>query len=101
MENKIALAETLRSEIFQLRNRIESDEDSLARELEFPKLLIEIEKTLAPEMLNKEKLEGYAYAIFRLVTESYSFEKSILGQELLEARTKIRNFAHELPSVKK
>lgn len=97
MEEIRALVEPLRQEIHQLREMIESGKDSLPIELGFPKLLVEIENTLASEKLDQEKLERCDYGIFRLVTESYSFEQSALGQELLSLGKKIRNLARDLP----
>lgn len=96
MENNNILVEPLRQEIFRVRKKIESGREPLATELGFPKLLIEIEKILASKTFDKQGLEKCAFGIFRLVTESYAFEQSELGQELLDIRTKLRNFANNL-----
>ena len=45
---------------------------------------------------DKGRLEKGAIGIFRMVTESYIFEKSALGQELLSLRAKVREFASTL-----
>jgi hypothetical protein len=83
----------LRQDVQQLREKIELGDDSLAVELGFPKLLLEIENLLASENPNNEKLNQNAYGIFRLVTESYAFEQSSLGKQLLEIGTKIRDLS--------
>jgi len=41
----------------------------------------------------KERRENDAFGIFRLVTESYFFGKSALGQKLLSLRVEIKEFA--------
>ena len=92
MKNKMDVVKSLRQEIQQLREKIESGEDSLAVELGFPKLLVEIEEVLAAAYLDKANLEQLANGIFRLVTESFEFEESDLGKQLLDVRTKIRDF---------
>ena len=97
MENKRTSVEELRQEIQQLRGKIESGYNPLAIELGFPKLLLTIEQALVSEKIDKERLERYDFGIFRLVTESYSFEQSPLGKELLNLGTKITNVAHDLP----
>ena len=84
----------LRREIQQLREKIESGNDPLPIDLGFPKLLVEIEGSLVSENIDIEKLKQYAYGIFRLVTESFEFEQSELGKELLEIRQKIKNLSH-------
>ena len=99
MENKRTSAEELKQEVSQLREKIESGQDHLAIELGFPKFLMTIEKTLLAEKLDRETLERCDFGIFRLVTESYSFEQSALGKELLDLGTKIRNLARDLPSA--
>lgn len=96
MENKRDSAESLRQEIRQLREKIVSGYDPLAIELGFPEYLPIIEQALASEKLNKEKLERCAFGIFRLVTDSYSFEQSALGKELLNVEKKIRDLARDL-----
>ncbi len=96
MENNNILVEPLTQEVFRVRKKIELGREPLAIELGFPKLLIEIEKILASKTLDKQRLEKCAFGIFRLVTESYVFEQSELGQELLNLRTKIRDFTHNL-----
>ena len=50
------VVKSLRQEIQQLREKIESGEDSLAVELGFPKLLVEIEEVLAAAYLEKGKI---------------------------------------------
>lgn len=93
MDNKNLLMEKLRSELLQLRRKIEVSDDRLPIELGLPAILLDIENQLNNQMPNKKILEKGAYGIFRLVTESYEFEKSHLGQELLDFREKIKKFA--------
>jgi hypothetical protein len=97
MENQRLVADILRQEIHQIRERIESGNDTLPNELGFPRYLEKIEQFLSSGNLDKETLERYDFGIFRLVTESYTFEQSALGKELLSLGTKIGNLAHELP----
>jgi hypothetical protein len=96
MNNRNKLMEELKSESLQLRKKIESSNDQLPIELGLPKLLIDIEFEINSPTPNKKKLEKGVYGIFRLVTESYEFEKSSLGQELLNLRVKIKEFASTL-----
>jgi hypothetical protein len=93
MNNKIDTIDYLRREIQQLRERIESGNDTFPIEMGFPKLLIEIGEMLVSENLDVEKLKRHAYGIFRLVTESYEFEQSDLGKQLLDIRLKIKKFS--------
>jgi len=93
MKNQMDVVKSLRQEIQQLSEKIESGDDSLAVELGFPKLLVEIEEVLASANLDEVNLEQLANGIFRLVTESFEFEESDLGKQLLEVRTKIRNLS--------
>ena len=92
MDNRTNSAESLRQQIQELIKKIESGNDSLPIELGFPKLLTEIDDILGAEILDVKKLERDAFGIFRLVTESYEFEQSDLGKQLLETRTKITDF---------
>ena len=90
MNNK-SNSESLRHEIRELKEKIESGDDSLPIDLGFPTLLVELDEILASENFDVEKLERHAFGIFRLVTESYDFEQSSLGKQLLEIRAKIRS----------
>lgn len=96
MSEKKILAELLKYELMQLRKSTETSNDPLPIQLGFPKLLLDMEVELGNNNPNKEKLEKGCYGIFRLVTESYEFEKSDLGQELLLLRLKIKEFASTL-----
>lgn len=100
MENKSFLRDKLKSEVIEVRRKIESSSDNLPIELGFPKILSEVEDELNNNAIDKNQLEKTAYGIFRLVSESYEFEKSPLGQELLNLRSKIRDFISTLPLSK-
>jgi len=91
MDNKSNSVESLRHEIRELKEKIESGDDPLPEDLGLPKLLVELDEILASEKLVVEKLEQHAFGIFRLVTESYEFEQSGVGKQLLEIRTRIRS----------
>ena len=93
MNNKRDSAESLRQEIKSLKEMIELGDDILPIEWGFPKLLKELDDSLADEKLDVDKLEQHAFGIFRLVTESYEFEQSSLGKQLMEIRTKIKNLS--------
>ncbi len=95
MENKKTSAESLRQEIHRIRVKIEKNKDTLAIELGFPGYLKKIEQFLSSGNLDSETLKRYDYGIFRLVTESYAFEQSALGRELLNLGTKIKNLAND------
>jgi hypothetical protein len=96
MDNKNLLNESLRSEILQLVKKMESSNDRLPIELGLPKILVKIESEISTHTPNKKNIEKEAYGIFRLVTESYELEKSNLGQELLNLRTRIKEFVSTL-----
>jgi len=96
MNNLTAITEIL-EELHQILEKIESEKDPLPIELGFPPYLEKIEQYLASGNLDKDKLERYDFGIFRLVTESYTFEQSALGKELLSLGTRIRNLIRELP----
>ena len=96
MDNLNSETEKLRDELLRVRNNIESSNDQLPIELGLPKILIEIENEINNPAPNKKNLEQGAFGIFRLVTESYEFEKSDLGQELLSLRGKIKEFISTL-----
>ena len=81
----------LQEEIDRLRNKIETGSDSLPLELGIPKILTELANSLSLDIIDMDKLDNDAYGIFRLVTESYDFEQSNIGKELLAIRKKIRN----------
>ena len=98
MDNLKSVMEKLRAELLRLRNKIELSNDQLPIELGLPEILIEIEHELNNPAPSKKKLEEGSYGIFRLVTESYEFEKSDLGQELLSLRGKIKEFTSTLDS---
>lgn len=89
--NRSDSVENLQHEIRELKEKIESSDDSLPIKLGFPRLLVELDEILDSENLDVEKLDRNAFGIFRLVTESYEFEQSSLGKQLLEIRKKIRN----------
>ena len=93
MSNQSNSVENLRYEIRELKEKIESSDDPLPIDLGFPKLLVELDETLDSEKLDVERLDQHAFGIFRLVTESYEFEQSDLGKQLLEIRKKIRNLS--------
>ena len=90
------LIEKLKSDLMQIRRKIEAGDDNLPIELGLPKVLFDIENELDNDTPDKGRLEKGAIGIFRLVTESYIFEKSALGQELLSLRAKVREFASTL-----
>jgi hypothetical protein len=96
MDNRNFLIENLKSELLQMINKIETSNDYLPIELGLPKLLLTIANELGSHTPNKKKIEQEGYGIFRLVTESYEFEKSELGQELLNLRMKIKEVASTL-----
>ena len=96
MTDKKDTAESLKEEIQRLRKEIESGSDHLPVQMGFPKLLVEIEEILDSKNMNLQKLEQLAFGIFRLVTESYEFEQSSLGKQLLDLRGKIRSISQIL-----
>jgi len=100
MENKNVLQGKLKIELMQARMKIESGDDNLPIALGLPGVLYELEKELDKNSPDREMLEKGTYGIFRLITESYSFEKSVLGQELLSLRLKIKDFASTLTMSK-
>jgi hypothetical protein len=96
MGNIVTVQEVL-EELRRIREKIESEKNSLAIELGLPLYLEKIERYLSSGNLDRDKLERYDFGIFRLVTESYAFRQSALGKELLSLGTKIKNLARELP----
>jgi hypothetical protein len=96
MVNKNILMQELRYELLQLRKKIDSSNDQLPVQLGLPKLLLDIELEINSPKPDKKKLDKEVYGIFRLATESYEFEKSSLGQELLNLRVKIKEFSSKL-----
>lgn len=97
MDNQSSLRDKLRTEVVEIRKKIESSGDNLPIELGFPKILSEAEHELNSSSPDKNRLEKAAYGIFRLVSESYEFERSSLGQDLLKLRLRIRDFISTLP----
>ena len=100
MVNKSLLRDKLKSDVIEIRRKTESSGDNLPIELGFPKILSEVEEALNNNTPDKKQLEKNVYGIFRLVSESYKFEKSPLGQELLNLRSRIRDFISTLPLSK-
>ena len=94
MENSVIVAEVL-EELHRIREKIETEHDSLAIELGFPGYLKKIEESLSSGNLDKEMLKRYDFGIFRLVTESFAFQQSSLGKNLLSLGTKINNLRFE------
>ncbi len=57
------------------------------------KYLEEIKNYLLEESLNKKALEQYALGIFRVVTDDWNFEQSIIGKRLLDISSNINNLS--------
>jgi hypothetical protein len=58
--------------------------------------LDEIEDCLTSKDLTKEKLDGFSFGIFRLVTDDGQLEKSPLGQDFLNFRIMLRELGKKL-----
>ncbi len=100
MVNKSSLRDKLKSEVIEVRRKIEASGDHLPIELGLPKILSEVEDELNNNIPDRKRLEKNAYGVFRLVSESHEFEKSPLGQELLNLRSRIRDFVSTLSTSK-
>ena len=92
MDNRTNSAESLRQQIQELIKKIDRVMTLYQLSWDFQNYLTEIDDILGAEILDVKKLERDAFGIFRLVTESYEFEQSDLGKQLLETRTKITDF---------
>ena len=62
-----------------------------------PKLLEIILDDLRKDFLNKQRLESHAFGIFRIVTDGWVFEDTVLGTDLMQFRLEVRGFALRLP----
>jgi hypothetical protein len=95
MENKQERMEKLKAEVLQIKNEILSMNDKLPIQIEILHFLIEIDEYLKLDILDKQKMENYSFGIFRLVTENYALEKSILGQDLLSIQKNMRRLLRD------
>ncbi len=95
MDNKKKANDELRQELMRVVNKIKLSDDKFPADVGLLKVLLEIENEMSNSTPDKKKLEKGTFGIFRLITESYSFEKSLLGQEVLNLHKRIKQFVKD------
>ncbi len=95
MKNKEELANDLRQKLSRVVNDVNKSEDKFPLEIGLLQVLVDLEIEMRNIIPNKTKLEEGAFGIFRLITESYSFQKSHLGNEMLSLHKNIKQFVKD------
>lgn len=95
MKNKKEIAEELSQELRRVINEIESSNDKFPVETGLLKVLVGLEDEMKNIIPDKKKLERGTFGIFRLVTESYYFQNSFLGREILSLYKSIKQFVKD------
>lgn len=92
MKNKEELVNELRQELNQTIDKIKNDDDKFPIEVGLLKIITDLDAEMKKTVPDKKELEKVTFGIFRLLTESYSFQKSILGAEILNLHKNIKQF---------
>lgn len=95
MESKLKRIEELKSEVLTTKSYILSISDKLPIQVDILHVLTEMYEHLMLGNLDKEKMEGYSFGLFRLTTENYTLEKSDLGKQLLNLQKNTRSFLRD------
>lgn len=95
MKNKAELINELRQELNQTINKIKNDDDKFPIEIGLLKILTNLDAEIKKTVPDKKELEKVTFGIFRLMTESYSFQKSILGVVILNLHKNIKQFIND------
>jgi len=93
----LILKSNIVQETFRIKKNLEEKNNPSLLELGIIDILEELSETLQSEKeVEQDILVKYAFSIFRTTTDDFSFEKTQLGQDLLNLSTEIQNLSREV-----
>lgn len=93
----LMLKSNIVQEAFRIKKNLEGKNNPSLLELGIIHVLEEISESVQPEKeVGQDILVKYAFSIFRTTTDDFGFEKTQLGQDLLNLSTEIQNLSREV-----